>query len=434
MRKFGIALLFVILSTLCFHTPLSEARFYIDINAPALSAIPIAVCDFKDIDRTGNSRLTRSLPQILNDDLVFTGLFKSLAPESFLDNPGLTREQINFKNWRLIGAELLVTGGFSVNGNTLELRMYLFDTFGASMILGKKYRGNMEDHRIMIHRFANDIIHHLTGEKGIFLTQIAFICDVTGHKELYIADFDGYNPHQITNNKSITLSPSWSPNGNEIAYTSYRDGNPDIYVKDLYTGISRKLASYPGLNIAPAWTPSGEFVAATLSKDGNPDIYLLYRNGEIFKKLTNHRGIDVSPTFSPDGKHMAFVSDRSGGRQIYIMDIDVGETRRLTFKGRQNESPTWSPKGDRIAFVGMDGGKFQIYTIKPDGSDLRQLTHLGNNEAPSWSPDGRLLVFNSNRDGKSSIYVMNANGTNQRKILSMKGNQMSPRWSPRLEW
>jgi len=433
MKKFGIALS-VVLSTLCFHPILLQARFYIDINAPALRKIPVAVCDFKDMHGTGNSKLAKSLPQILKDDLVFTGLFKSLAPETFLDNPGLTRDQINFKNWPLIGAELLVTGGFSVNGDTLELKMRFFDTFGASMILGRRYTGNMEDHRIMIHRFTNDIIHHLTGENGIFFTQIAFICDATGHKELYVADFDGCNPHRITDNMSITLSPSWSPNGNKIAYTSFRDGNPDIYVKDLDTGISKKLATYPGLNIAPAWTPSGEFVAATLSKDGNPDIYLLYRNGEIFKKLTNHRGIDVSTTFSPNGKQMAFVSDRSGGRQIYIMDIDVGETKRLTFKGRQNESPTWSPRGDRIAFVGMDGGRFQIYTIKPDGSDLRRLTNLGNNEDPSWSPDGRLLIFNSNRDGKSSIYVMNANGANQRKILSMKGNQMRPRWSPRLEW
>ncbi len=411
----------------------AEARFYIDINAPALKKIPIAIPDFNDMD-SGNSELAKTLPKVLEYDLVFTGLFQSLDSESFLDNPGLTRDQIDFGKWRIIGAELLVTGGFSIKENVLRLNVRLFDTFGRFMIIGRRYKCSIEDHRLIIHRFANDIIYYLTGEKGVFLTKIAFISDGTGHKELFLMDVDGHNPHPITSDGSIILSPNWSPSGTKIAYTSYRDGNPDIYIRDLDTGQVRKIAGFPGLNISPRWAPSGKFLAATLSKDGNPDIYLLHTDGKILRRLTDYQGIDVSPTFSPDGRSMAFVSNRSGGRQIYVMEIDEGDVRRLTFEGKQNESPAWSPRGDLIAFAAMKGGRFDIYIIRPDGTDLKQLTSsAGDNESPSWSPDGRLILFSSNREGKSSLYVMNSYGNNQRKIAAMHGNQTNPCWSPRIE-
>lgn len=411
----------------------AEARFYIDINAPALKKIPIAIPDFKDRS-PGGAELAKTLPRLLEYDLVFTGLFQSLDPESFLDNPGLTRDQIDFGKWRIIGAELLITGGFSIEEDVLTLKVCLFDTFGRFMILGRRYKCNIQDHRLIIHRFANDIIYYLTGERGVFLTKIAFISDTTGHKELFIMDVDGHNPHSVTRDGSIILSPNWSPSGTKIAYTSYRDGNPDLYIRDVGTGQVRKIADFPGLNISPRWGPSGRFLAATLSKDGNPDIYLLHTDGKILRRLTNYQGIDVSPTFSPDGRFMAFVSNRSGGRQIYVMEIDGGGVRRLTFDGKQNESPAWSPRGDVIAFAGMKGGRFDIYIIRPDGTNPKQLTSsAGDNESPSWSPDGRLIVFSSNREGKSSLYVMNSNGSNQRKIAALHGNQTNPCWSPRLK-
>jgi TolB protein len=309
----------------------------------------------------------------------------------------------------------------------MELR--LFDTFKERLLVGKRYKGWLKDQRQMIRRFCSEVIFHLTGERGVFDSHISFLSTGTGHKEIFICEFDGYRPSQFTYNKSINLFPAWSTDTKWLAYTSYVKGKPDLYIKSLEEKRGATIA-VEGLQITPAWVPGKFQLAATLSFSGDQEIYLLTGTGKIIKRLTNSRGIDVDPTWSPDGKRMAFVSKRSGAPQIYIMDIDSGRVKRLTYEGRYNTEPNWSPTGDKIAYSGMAAGEINIYVIDVDGGDPMQLTqNQGSNESPSWSPDGSLIVFSSTRQGLSKIYVMTAYGTDQRRLLSLPGEQSSPAWS-----
>lgn len=415
----------------------SQARVYIDITAPHLRRIPTAVPIFKNLGR-GNEHeeLAATLADLLADTIDFTGFFKILDRESFLETPqeaGIVREAISFKNWTDVGAELLIKGGFQYQDGRLKVELRLFDTFGGRLTIGKRYTGHLEDHRRMIRRFCNDIIRHLTGHEGIFDTQIAFVSTTQGNKEIYIADFDGYNPRQFTNTGAITLFPAWSSDGRWLAYTDYRRGKPDLYIRNI-KAQQGTVTSFKGSSITPSWAPGQFALAASLSHKGNPTLYLLTGKGKIIKRLTHHWGIDVSPSWSPDGKALAFVSDRSGSPQIYIRNMDDGKIRRLTFEGSYNTCPQWSPRGNFIAYSGMvrDQG-IDIYLISLNGAPPIQLTrNAGNNESPTWSPDGSLIAFASTREGPSRIYVMNANGSNQRRLLALQGDQTSPSWSPRL--
>jgi TolB protein len=279
------------------------------------------------------------------------------------------------------------------------------------------------------------MIRRLTGHEGIFSSQIAFISTTTGHKEIYLADFDGHNPRQFTNTEAITLFPAWSSDGQWLAFTDYRRGKPDLYIRHIREQQGTVI-SLKGSNLTPAWVPGQFALAASLSYEGNPAVYLLTGKGKIIKKLTNHWGIDVSPSWSPDGQIVAFVSDRSGSPQIYIKDVNDGKVRRLTYEGNYNTAPQWSPRGDYIAYtrLGKEDG-VNIYVIRPEGHDSIQLTqNAGNNESPTWSPDGSLIAFSSTREGPSRIYVMNANGANQRRLLALEGEQTNPSWSPRLSY
>jgi TolB protein len=380
--------------------------------------------------------LMKELTDLTQETLSFTGFFKILDPTSFFGDPqkaGLTGDLITFENWTSIGAELLLTGGISCKGNILKIELRLFDTFQRRLIIGKRYAGHIDDRRTIIRRFCNDVIYHLTGTKGIFNTQIAFVSTTTGNKEIYVADFDGYRPRRFTTTNGITLSPAWSSNGRWLAYTAYRKKKPDIYIKHIRKNLPGKVIAFKGLNTTPAWVPGKEsLLSATLSKDGNPEIYLLTSSGKIVKRLTNDWGIDTSPAWSPDGKKFALVSNRSGTPQIYIHDLDTNQVRRLTYEGGYNTNPEWSPQGDLIAYSGMINGYFDIFIISVDGQKLYRLTqNAGNNESPTWSPDGTLIAFSSTREGPARIYVMNANGADQRRLLTLPGEQTSPRWSPR---
>lgn len=409
---------------------------YIDINSPFLRKIPIAIPVFA-ADPTGASenQLSKKSSEMLSGMLDFTGYFKILDPESFIEDSSKMKSDasnIYFPNWTAVGAELLVTGNIHWKGDILEIELRLFDTVRASQLIGKKYSAGLNNLRDVIKRFSGEILYYLTGSRGFFDTKIAFVSNGSGDKEIYVCEFDGSNISQFTRNKAITISPAWSSDGHSIAYTSYVKGKPDLYIVDT-RDRSMSVVAKKGMNITPAWVPGKFELAATLSYSGDQDIYLLTGKGAEIKKLTNERGSDVSPTWSPDGKRMAFVSSRSGTPQIYVQDIDTGHVERITFYGRYNTQPSWSPKGDRIAYSGMNGGRHNIYTIGFDGKDPVQLTsNSGDNESPSWSPDGSLIVFSSTREGPSRIFVMTAFGTDQRRLLSIPGEQTSPKWSPVL--
>jgi len=432
IKKIGLVLTAVILMT----AGSGHAEYdYIDISNPFLRKIPVAVPVFKAITGTdGEIELSKKAADLLSSALAFTGYFKILDRGAFLIKPeefGIVSANINFGNWTRIGAELLVTGGLTIKKDKIiEMEIRLFDTFKQKMLIGKKYKGYINDQRRMVHRFCSEVIYRFTNTRGVFDTQLAFISNGDGNKEIYICDFDGYKPKRFTHNKSITLSPSWSSDGKWMAYTSYVKGQPDLYIRHI---IDKRgtIVSKEGLNSSPAWVPGRFALAASMSFSGDPEIYLLTGNGKIIRRLTHSRGIDVSPAWSPDGKKMAFVSKRSGTPQIHIMDLDSGRVKRLTFQGKYNTQPEWSPKGGKIAYSAMENGETNIYIVDTEGNHPVQLTHgNGNNESPSWSPDGSLITFSSTREGPARIYMMNAFGTDQRRLLVMKGQQTNPNWSP----
>ncbi len=406
---------------------------YIKISDPFLNKIPVAVPVFQCL--TGEPAVKSvavEASNLVNEALAFTGYFKMIDREAFLEDSqtkGITGPNLNFDNWRDIGAELLITGGVSIEDDLLQIEFRLFDTFKSELLFGKRYKGRLDDQRKIVHRFCSEMVYRLTGKRGVFESMIAFVSTTTGNKEIFTCEFDGYDVKQVTRTKSLTLFPAWSPDGLSIAYTSYQNDKPEIFIKHLNDKTEKRI-SFDGLNITPVWVPGKKLMAATLSFEGDEEIYLLTESGKIDKRLTKNWGIDVSPTFSPDGKMMAFVSKRFGNPQIFIQNLDTGEVRRLTYEGKYNTQPAWSPAGDRIAYSGMDNGQINIFVINTDGKDLKQLTRdTGSNESPSWAPDGSLIAFSSTRKGKSRIFVMTASGTDQQELITLSGEQTSPTWS-----
>lgn len=409
---------------------------YIDISNPFLRKTPMAVPMFKASANDPTAQAAaKAATELLAYYLDFTGYFTLSDPGAFLEDPqkmDITGSGIRYRNWTAIGAELLVTGGVVIRGGDAEFELRLFDTVKEKMLVGKRYRGSPDDHRQVARRFCSEVVFAITGSRGFFDSKIAFVSNGSGHKEIYLCEFDGSNIRRFTRHNSISLFPDWSSDGRWIAYTTYADGGPKIRIQHVRENRAAGI-NKPGLQAAPSWVPGKFELAASLSFSGNQEIYLLTGNGKIIKRLTNSVGIDVEPTWSPDGKRMAFVSRRSGNPQIYIYDTVTGRVQRLTFEGRYNTQPSWSPKGERIAYSAMRSGVLNIFTINPKGGEPVQLTeNQGSNEAPTWSPDGSLIAFSSTREGKSRIYVMTAYGTDQRRLLSLPGEQTNPKWSPNI--
>lgn len=433
----------VIFLTIYFLTVLAvsgaQAQVRGEIIGAGLQKYPIAISPLKNAAAAADpNRISTGVADSIVYDLDLSGWFRVLDRSAYIEDPqksGDTLGTFDFKDWSTIGAVGLVKGRYSVQGDDLTVELRLFDVAQSKELIGKRYVAKAKDFRRIAHKFSDEIINQFTGTPGVFNTRLAYVSTGGGRfKEIHIAHLDGTERFQVTNNRTINLFPSWTPDGKSIIYTSYKERAPGLYHFELFSGKEAKWSPAKGRYIGGQMSPDGRYVAATLEQTGDTSLYLLDANGQVIRRLTSDPGLEVSPSWSPDGKQIVFVSDRSGSPQLYILDVASGKSRRLTYSGSYNTAPAWSPKGDRIVYTGRVGRRFAIFTIAVDGGDPRQLTADSyDSEDPAWAPDGRFIAFSSNRAGRSHLYVMQAGGENQRRLPGSGGDDTKPSWSPRLE-
>lgn len=429
LKKFLFFILFVFALFTQFEPLLAQTEIEAKISKGAIryiEALDIAVIDFTPKDSNYPSQIT----QVVRDDLNYSLYFRVAKIDSFVLTI-LGADLYNMDGWYQLGVQYLLDGSVRMEEGELKAQVNVADVTRKKVIKSFEFKTDPQSYRALAHAISDEVVLTFTGQKGIFSTKIAYVHLSDGNKEIYLCDYDGHNSHPITNDRSLNVSPAWSPDGSKVVYTSYKKRNPDLWLTDLGSGQTKVFTFFPGLNSAPAWSPDGKHVAVTLTKDGNAEIYLVTSEGEIVRRLTFSRAIDSSPTWSPNGKEIAFTSDRSGFPQVYVMDTEGSNVRRLSYTNDMADSPCWSPRGDRIAFVIRDGVRFNVYTMDVTGENLNRLTFEGSNENPHWSPDGLHIVFSSNRTGKFEIYTMNWDGSNQRKITG-EGENSNPSWSPRF--
>lgn len=404
------------------------------IFGPGSETLAVAVVP---LERAGApDALGQEFARVLSRDLELSGYFRVLDPKTFVEGAGVAPEAIDYVGWAAIGAQELVKGTIETSGDTITVEARLFDVTERRDVpeAGRRLQGPRSELPRLAHRYADHLLEVLTGERGPFDSKIALISTRSGRlKDVYAYTFDMASPEKLTNERSITLSPSWRPDRRGILFTSYRDHQPRLFELDLARRSAVQFSSEKRVYLGGAWSPDGTQVLATREEDGNSDIELLDRWGAVVRRLTDHWDIDVSPAWAPDGRRFAFCSRRSGTPQIYAMNLDGSDVRRVSQIGTYNTSPAWSPKGDRIAFATRNGNQFQIVVANADGSGARTITGTGSNEDPSWAPDGRYLVFSASRGGRRTLWIADRDGRTQKQLTTGNGDDSQPAWSSRLD-
>ena len=272
--------------------------------------------------------------------------------------------------------------------------------------------------------------------------QIAFTSERDGNREIYVMDADGTNQRRLTNYNHTDSSPSWSPDGKHIVFTSTRNPTfgirgPDfeIYVMDADGTNRRHLTDNLHQEIDPTWSPDGRHIAYASGINKNFEIYVMDAHGRNRRRLTNSGDVHIhnwEPSWSPDGKRIAFTSIRDGNKEVYMMTAHGGNQRRLTNSGDvhiHNWEPSWSPDGKRIAFTSDRDEKLNIFVMNADGGKQQNRTKDLHGENPSWSPDGKRIVFVSERDGNKEIYTINADGRRDpRRLTDNPQADTDPAW------
>jgi TolB protein len=208
--------------------------------------------------------------------------------------------------------------------------------------------------------------------------------------DLFIADADGKNLRQLTNEKGYDAEATISTDGRKIVFTSVRNGDLDIYTMDADGSNVRQVTNEPGYDGGAFFSPDGT--------------QIVYRGGhpESDQELADYRRLLGQSLVRPSKL------------DIYVMNADGSNKRRVTNIGAASFAPFFHPNGRQIIFSSNmndpRGRNFDLYLINVDGTGLERVTTFEQFDGfPMFTRDGKRLVFGSNRGqakpGETNVFI-----------------------------
>ena len=294
---------------------------------------------FRERDRAELGLLAR----VVADDIVerFTGRRGVSSTEiAFVSDNGRRNKEIWVMEADGTGKRRVTNNGsinlfpaWSPDGKTL-----LYTSFKAGMSeLYLLYRGNKPGVKLI-----NTKDEKYRGVWQANDGKVAAVVSRQGNTDIYSVSTNGSGPLRLTDDRAIETSPSFSPDGRQMAFVSDRSGAPQVWIKDLSSGEERRLTFSGVYNASPAWSPTGEWIAYAAQAGNNFDIYLINPEGTFTTPLVTHARSDEDPAWAPDGRKLAFTSNRRGRKEVYRVDIDGQNATVLTDGFGNSTNPSWS--------------------------------------------------------------------------------------------
>jgi len=421
----------------------SIAALTIDITQGIDGALPVAVVPFAWSGSGPTKGASTSAPEdiaaIVASDLRRSGRFAPIPNSDLVGKPSHSSE-VNYTAWRALGVDNLIVGQVRpmVDG-TYEVQFQLLDMFKAEQLAGYKIRSRRANLRRTAHQISDLIYQALMGVKGAFDTNISYVTVTKNRRQeniyrLAIADSDGFNEKIILETKTPIISPSWSPNGLQIAYVRFKNNiGAEVYVQSILTGRAKRIASFKGTASAPAWSPDGKNLALTLYKDGNAEIYIHSLSRGTSRRITRNSAADTEPAWLPDNSALIFTSDRGNGPQLYEVSVNSfgaqGRPKRLTFEGNYNARASVSPDGKFVAMVHRIEGSYRIAVLERATGYLRVLTESRLDESPSFAPNGSMIIYATEYKNRGVLAAVSVDGRARQRLQLNRGDVREPAWS-----
>lgn len=415
------------------------------------SARPIAIIPFK---WEGEGEIPTDLSAVIVSDLQRSGKFNAISVSKMPQTP-VSDKDVNYGAWASMGIDALLTGTVDpLENGSYEITYQLIDIVQGQSSGGatKSLNANGElvqsrDHLLLnnrrveleaglrgyAHQISNLVYEALTGEKGAFRTQIAYV--VIDDKaefpyQMRIADYDGFNEQRLLSSKQPLMSPSWSPDGKLLTYVSFENGQAQIFIMNIYTGEREMVSSFPRHNGSPRFSPGADQLALVLSKTGSLQLYVLDLETRKLRQITTGRSNNTEPFWDPTGKSLIFTSDRGGKPQIYRVNLLTGETNRITWKGQQNLAGQLTTDGRYLVMVHRSDSGYNIAKQDLESGAVEILTNTVLDESPSLAPNGSMVIYSSVHGVNNVLSLVSIDGRFKARLPATNGRVRAPAWSP----
>ncbi|HTU65062.1 MAG TPA: Tol-Pal system beta propeller repeat protein TolB [Steroidobacteraceae bacterium] len=431
MKKFATTFL---LASLALAAP-AFAQLRLTITSGVTDPIPIAIVPFT---RASPADGGLDVAQVIERDLQSSGRFKTMARNDMPSQPTQAADVIA-ASWKQLNNDYVVVGRVSTQADgNVRIDADLVNVLTGQTVFAPNASATPANLRNAAHRLADKLYEKITGVRGAFATRIAYV-SVDGKApnqryELLVADADGANRKKVMSSPLPIMSPSWSPDGEWLAYVSFERRVSTVFVQHLKSAKKIPVSARAGINGAPSYSPDGKKLALTLSgSNGNLDIYLLDLASQQLTRLTDDQAIDTEPVFAADGGSIYFTSDRSGSPQIYRLTVGSSERpKRITFSGSYNARPRISPDGNQLALLTLIDGSYRIAVQDLKSGNITVLSKGRQEESPSFAPNGAMLIFAGRDRGQGVLQTVSVDGQIQARLDADAGEVREPVWGPFL--
>ena len=383
----------------------------------------------------GDTRISKQLNNIMRNDLIRTGEF-SILDEELLLPIKIIDDELVYTDWKLLGMDYLVTGKIVKAKNSVDINYEIYDIHKKRKVRSSKIFGIPNQIRQLAHYTSDGIYESITGIKGIAATRLLYVNEIRDSKlistyKLMLADSDGANEKILLSSSEPIISPSWSPDGKNVAYVSFETGMAKVFIQEISSGKREAVVSKDTQISSPSWSPDGKYLSLTLYQDGNAEIYILRLRDRTLTRMTNQFAIDTEASWSPKGNKILFTSGRSGSPQIYQLDLRKlnPKAKRVSFEGTYNAKASYLPKEEGIIFVHRsDDGLFHIALKYKKENFIRVLTEAKMDESPSVAPNGNMVIYGIKEGDLSMLAGFSLSGA-RFKLPASKGEVREPAWS-----
>jgi TolB protein len=274
--------------------------------------------------------------------------------------------------------------------------------------------------------------------------QLVFEREIDENTDIYVMNIDGTGLTRLTDSDGWDGTPSWSPDGKQIAFASERLGSPAIFLMDADGSNQRPLTSPDYASLMPVWSPDGSKIAFASTQayevlrqggrqqvDAGFEIWIMDLEQNKQERITaNPEDQSLYPTWAPDSDRVAFM-EVADAVQIVSKKPQRNASESILSEGLEGRhwTPDWSPDGQRIAIMAEIDGVNDVWLLQTEGGEAINLTNQDSGDGePAWSPNGGHIVFVSDRDGENGLYLINVESREVTRLTPDDATYARPDW------